>query len=141
MWEIDLADQITSFLLSILLGIILSVVFYTLESFRVAKRLGKVGVFVSDIFFFTVAGFVTFCFLIVRSNGEIRGYILLGELVGFWMFRLILSRFYIKILSFVISIIDSFLFRLRDMASRLLRKIYNIFKKTFKKLKIIRKKG
>lgn len=50
------------------------------------------SVFIGDMFFWIVSAFVTFIFLLSRTNGEIRGYVLISMLLGFVIWRITLSK-------------------------------------------------
>ena len=91
MWEISFADQTLTFLFSLLAGAALCLLYDLFRIFRLSRNTSKLGIFLEDILYFAIAGFLTFCFLIVRCSGEIRGYVLLGELLGFLICRCTLS--------------------------------------------------
>ena len=141
MWEISLADQIKSALQSLPLGIAPALVFFTVESFHTAFKSTKIRVFISDILFFIVAAFITFCFLLISSNGEIRGYILIGEGIGFFIFKALFSKYYIKFLSALIALVNSFFEGLAGAVRGLFEKIAERVQKSLEKLKNNRKKG
>ncbi len=141
MWEIDLADQITSFLLSIPLGFGLTLLFYTADSFRMAFRLSRLTVWFLDIFFFISAAIISFCFFILRSNGEIRGYILFGEFFGFIIFKLVFSNVYLKILSGALKLLGRVFSAIGSFLSATFGNLFEKLQKSFKNLKNIRKKG
>lgn len=91
MWEISFADQTLTFLLSIPAGAVLCLFYDIFRIIRLSRNTSAVGVFFQDIIYFSISAFFTFCFLIVRCSGEIRGYVLLGELLGFLICRCSLS--------------------------------------------------
>lgn len=101
MWEINITDQIITFGLSLCLGALLCVFYDIIRALRKAGFNSFTAVFFTDIIFWLFSAFVTFIFLIVRTNGEIRGYVLLSELLGFILFRISLSKLLFKMLSFI----------------------------------------
>lgn len=140
MWEINLASQVVSFLYAMLTGVFLSVFFDFFRAARKNKKFTKIAVFFQDIAFFMMATIVTFLLLIARSNGEIRAYILFGEALGFFLFRITLSVFFLRFLMLFIKVFGQ--------VSRIYRKIIELaadflcdsFKKiSFKLSKIIKK--
>ena len=141
MWEISLADQIISAIQSLPLGIALAILFFTFESFNIASKATKIRIFVSDIVFFIIAAFITFCFLLISSNGEIRGYILVGEGIGFLLFKAFFSKYYIKLLVAIITFIKGIFEGLVSAADRFFEKIAEWLRKSFKKVKNNKKKG
>ncbi len=94
---------------SLLLGCLLCFFYDILRGLRANVSHSDIAVFFEDIVFWAVAAFATFLFLLVRANGEIRGYVPFSSLLGFVACRLTLScvffrvtsvfiRFFIKIL-------------------------------------------
>lgn len=141
MWEIDLADQITTFLLSLPLGGFLSLLFYSGEVVRTIYGIKGFRLWISDILFFAFSGFITFCFLLSRSYGEIRGYIIFGIILGFWLFKTLLSGLYRKIFGGILRALKgakTFLFK---QIKQTMLKIFSKWQKSSKKLKDIEKKG
>ena len=92
MWEIAAVEQGRTLLYAFCWGAGLGV-FY--DFFRVLRRCGwnSIGATaISDVIFWVVSGFATFFLLLARENGELRLYVLLGELAGGVLFRLTVSR-------------------------------------------------
>ncbi len=74
------------------------------DVFRASRKAGfnsAILVFVTDILFWVLSAFATFIFLISRTNGEIRGYVLIGEFIGFALFKISLSRFVFWFFTFI----------------------------------------
>ena len=111
MWEIDLYDQITTFLLSLSLGAVFALVFYFGEAVRVANNISKIRIWINDISYFAVSAIITYCFLLSRSNGEIRGYIIVGIVLGWWLFKIVFSKHFVKFLTIIINGINKILVR------------------------------
>ena len=91
MWEVSVADQTVTFGIALLLGAGYCVFYDLVRAARLESRFGAVAVCVQDLFFWLACGLSTFCFLLARCNGVVRSYVLLGLLVGFALFRLLLS--------------------------------------------------
>ncbi len=104
MWEISVGDQLYTLLYSICLGIILCFCYDILRSLRRALKSGAIAIFFGDVFYFTVSAFAVFLFLLARTNGEIRGYVLVCALLGFILARITLSRLIVPPLSFLLSV-------------------------------------
>lgn len=101
MWEINLSDQATTFLLSIFLGVCFCLLFDFTRGMRVFGINSKVAVFFTDVIYFLLVSFVNFCFFLTRESGQIRGYVFVGEIIGFFLFRLTLSKIIMIIISFL----------------------------------------
>ncbi|MBE6782300.1 MAG: hypothetical protein E7540_06260 [Ruminococcaceae bacterium] len=98
MWEIDLQGQIYTLILSLVTGAVFCLVFDIYSFFRLRFKLKPSLVFLFDILSCAFLGFYDFCFFLSRSNGEIRGYVLLGQLLGFFICRVTVSKIFNLIL-------------------------------------------
>lgn len=92
MWEIFLREQSLTFVFAIVLGFFFCILFDLFSFIRCMKKTSNFMVMVSDLVFWLIVTFVTFLFLLSRTNGEVRGYVLAGELIGFVFWRLTVSR-------------------------------------------------
>ncbi len=101
MCEISNNNQITTFLLSICMGIIFCLSYDIIRAFRKIALNSIVAINICDILYWIIYAFATFVFFVARTNGEIRGFVLFGELLGFISFRVSLSRFIVRFLSFI----------------------------------------
>ena len=81
--NVESLTQIYTFLLSIALGAAVGVVYDMFRAFRRAIPCRKISVFFQDIVFWLIACFVFFCFLLIRCEGQIRFFALLGMFSGF----------------------------------------------------------
>ena len=82
MWEIDNYDQVITFLLSLVLGATFCAFYDVIRAVRRVCFNSFIAVNICDIVTWIIYAFVTFIFLISRTNGEIRSYVLFGELCG-----------------------------------------------------------
>ncbi len=101
MWEISIHNQILTFLWSVILGLASCFLYDIIRAVRKVYKWQNSIVFVCDILLWIMFAFVTFLFLISRTNGEIRSYVLLGELLGFVILRISVSRFLFKFFVFI----------------------------------------
>lgn len=103
MWEISVGDQTAGFLLSVLLGALFCGIYDIVRAIRKTTRYSFLSVFFSDIILWLFYALLTFIFLISQTNGEIRGYIIAGEFLGFIVYRFTFSKFLFKILCFIFT--------------------------------------
>ena len=101
MWEINLTDQATTFLLSLLLGGIFCLIFDLTRGIRLFCLNSKFAVFFTDIIYFLVVSFINFCFFLTRESGQVRGYVFIGEIIGFFVFRLSVSKLIMFLITYV----------------------------------------
>lgn len=97
MWEINSNSQILTFIFSIFLGFFLGVFYDFLRSIRFVMKRKKLFIFVTDLFFSLLYSISVFCFALQFANGFIRGYYLVGSLLGFILNFITVSQFTLKI--------------------------------------------
>ena len=139
MWEINNSLQLLSFIRSLILGVLLCVLYDFIKSLRLTADFSAITIFFQDIIYSVIASFITFIFLLSVTNGEMRGYVILGILAGFIISRFTLSRLFFKFLKLVFGgikrlfeVISKWFYRKFD---QLTEKMIKIFKKTLKTVK------
>lgn len=151
MWEIDLNGQTQTFIYSLCLGALLCLFYDIIRAIRKVWQKSAAAVFFEDLFFWIISAFATFIFLIARTSGEIRGYVLVCELVGFVLCRLTFSRVFFflivhffaflgKIIAFVNNGINVFYTKTELGVLIILGKIYVFVKYLLKSVKKLLKK-
>jgi spore cortex biosynthesis protein YabQ len=134
MWEITVKSQILTFFYAVTLGIILSVLFDFFRTIRISYKHNNIFVFIEDIIFFLISTFLTFMYLMARCNGEFRTYVISAILIGFFIYRITLS----KIVLPTSVIITKFFIRLFGKIFLLFQKSVSLTVKNTKKLLKIR---
>lgn len=109
MGYIDVAFQTYTFLFSVALGALLCLLYDLLKALHLTCIKNVVAVFITDILFFIFAAMATYCFLILTSKGQVRMFVISGIALGFFTFRLTLSRFTVLMLVKVIEFFRSIL--------------------------------
>lgn len=128
-------DQITAFLLSLLLGAVLCTLY---DFIRVLHKLflkGFAEVFVTDVLFWLFSAIVSFCFLIIFCKGYVRGYIIFGEAVGFCACRLTLSKPVYSVFFKIAYAFSQLITRVSKFISNAFDRFEKIFQKCQKALK------
>ncbi len=105
MWEISNSDQILTVLYSIVMGFGACMFYDIFRAYRAASECSKISVFFQDIVFWITEAFCFFLFFFVRTNGEIRGYVLLISAAAFFVCRVTLSVVLFKILKRITALI------------------------------------
>lgn len=101
MWDTTITLQPKIFLYSIILGILISIYFDLFKSVRQLCDFSELQVFFQDIAFFLVVTPCVFMFLQSFTYGELRGFVFIGLILGFLMWRFTLSRYFVYLLVFV----------------------------------------
>ncbi len=129
MWEINNKLQIISLLESFALGVFFCVLYDFFKAYRLAANPKKNIVFIQDIVYFIICAPVTFCFLLSVTNGEIRGYVFVIAVLGFFMTRLTLSRLLLIILVAFFRLILRFSKALKDLTEKISKAFYSLFER------------
>lgn len=146
MWEINVCNQFLTFVYSLILGGLLCFSYDFIRAIRKSGFNYFIAVFFTDIIFWIISAFVTFIFLISRTNGEIRGYVIFGELVGFILFRITISKFIfyfftvifkliIKCHSKIVIIFDAIYKKTADIFSKIWALMVKFLKSALKSIK------
>jgi len=85
-------EQVTTFALSIAVGLLGGFFYDLYRVIRGLLRLKKTGTFVGDIFFFLVLTVVMFIIFMFINYAEVRFYVILGTLLGTLLYFRFLTR-------------------------------------------------
>ena len=119
--NVESLTQIYTFLLSIALGAAVGVVYDMFRAFRRAIPCRKISVFFQDVIFWLIACIVFFCFSLIRCEGQIRFFALLGMFSGFALWVMTVGKYAHKLPAKAIHK----LYRLAKSAARFIGKILN----------------
>ena len=90
-------NEIYIFLLFILTGMSIGILF---DIFRILRKSFKTIDFITyiqDFLFWLLAGAILLYSIFSFNNGELRGYIFIGVILGIILYMLILSKYFVKI--------------------------------------------
>lgn len=132
---INSSKDIISFFISFFVGIVLSIIYDIIKTFRLVNKSKKYSIFVQDIFFSLIASIITYTLLFVRSQGEIRWFILISEFSGFIIFKLYLSNKFININKKIFSFIkNKIIFPLKNIFNKFINFLNKKLDKIFVKI-------
>ena len=100
------AEQVYIFLGTILVGAIMGVIF---DFFRALRRNGNtrnIVVYIQDIVFWLIVAVIIITSSFILNNGDLRGYMLIGYLLGSFLYMLILSNYIKGFFVFIMNIIS-----------------------------------
>ena len=137
MWEISNNLQFFSFWFSIIVGVIFCVGYDILRALRKVKHLTDLTVFFQDVLYFIFIGFITFFVLMIFANGEIRGYIIFGIVLGFAACFLTFSKIMLKFLILCFGFIYEVNLKVVNFFNRLIDKLREFLIKNIKKCALL----
>ncbi len=135
MGYIDVTQQILTFALSVLFGVVLCFMYDIVRALHRVVLKGFLEVLICDILFWLTSAILTFCYLLIRCNGMVRGYVLFGETVGAIFTHYTFSRVWLAIL---LKIFGTLAWIKRTLASIFIKvslPLKKILKKIIKTLK------
>ncbi len=140
MYTVDQSEQMLIFLASLGVGFLLGILYDFLRAVRLSFTRGKIAVVIFDlIYFFSVALF-SYIFILAANKGEVRSYIIIGELLGAVFYYFSFGIAVIKITDRFVSLLKNFYAFIFKIISFPFRLIKRLFSKVFNKLKTFFKK-
>lgn len=134
MWEISILNQWSTFVYSLVLGCLLCFVYDLFKIDRLIFKRSIVFIFFEDILFWIISGFLVFSFLIIYTNGQVRVFVLVGALLGFFVYKITVSKFIMYVITPIKKLIKFISCNYNRAISKLSTHIDNIFKKLKKSI-------
>ncbi|MEW8973598.1 MAG: spore cortex biosynthesis protein YabQ [Tissierellaceae bacterium] len=134
MLEINLIDEFYIFLFAINYGLILGVIYDLYRVFRHYSKPKKVLSTIEDFILWLIVTSVFFIFLVNNTDGVIRGYIIVGFLIGYIFYSKIISRYNFPLLIRVFKLILSVFSEIIKIILYPSKKIMNYGGKRIKKV-------
>lgn len=124
--NLSLSFQLQGFVISIVTGLLLGAYYDIFRIFRTVFQSESRAVFFQDLFYMLSAAFITFLLSLGVNYGEVRFYILAGEMIGWCLYYLTVGMVTIRVFQFVSKILHKFLINpIRKISVRI---FYFIFK-------------
>lgn len=143
-----MALQTRIFLLSIGLGFSLGILYDIFYITRLTITKSKYAIYIQDFVYLLSCSFITFIFILALSSGVVRGYILIGEFLGWLIYYLSTGYFVVSFATRAVNFIKTTFKKMYELILRpfkwIAHKIYKISKRSKlfvqKKCKKINKK-
>ena len=151
MYSVPQSEQLSIFLASLGAGFLLGILYDVLRALRLSITLSKVAIVIFDLLYFFLFGLFSFLFILALNKGEIRSYIIAGELIGALFYYVSFGIVAIKFTDLFVKTLRRFyaiIFRLISAPFRFIKRIFSylrikinkLFKKTEKNSQKMRKK-
>lgn len=106
---ITIQEQTIIFFQSCILGVFLGLFYDFFRILRMAIKTHTAVVFIEDVCYFAIVAISSFAFIMVSNDGILRGFLLIGELVGILLYFSTLSILLLKIAHIIIKVIKTVL--------------------------------
>lgn len=115
-------NQVYVFLWSIVTGGLLALIF---DFFRAARKCGKDNLLIvclQDVLYLIIAAFVIIMSSFVTNDGDLRGYMFFGYLLGVIFYLLLFSRIILNVLSGIFRMLHNIVEAISDLLKKLISK-------------------
>lgn len=126
--NVDTINQAYLFLIFILNGILIGIVFDIFRILRKSFNTPNFVTYIEDTLFWVISAVIVMYSLFVFNNGQFRAYIFVGILLGIVMYMLFFSKFIIRISVKVIEVIKSIVMFVFRIISYPIKVVYKLFK-------------
>lgn len=103
-------NQVYVFLIFIMNGLLIGLLFDTFRTIRKSFKTSNIITDFQDIIFWLLTGLLILYSLFKFVNGELRGYIFIGLILGYILYLLIFSSIYMKISLIIINLLKTVLY-------------------------------
>lgn len=130
MFDFNIGDEVYIFMISIANGLLIGLIYDLNRIMRVSSKSKGIRLMLEDFLFWLITGYIFFMFLYRNTDGVVRGFIVAGFLIGFFIYLKSISKYSFKLLNKIFRLILG-----------LINEIINLILFPFRKAKIfIRRK-
>lgn len=137
MLEINLIDEFYIFLFAINYGLIIGVIYDLYRVFRHYSKPRKILSIVEDLILWLIITLVFFMFLVKNTDGIIRGFVIVGFLIGCIFYLKVISKYNFPLLMKIFKLILSVISEIMGLILYPFRKFYSLSKNRLKKILIL----
>ena len=122
-------EQIHSFFIFILLGMLISIIF---DIFRILRKTFKtldIITYIEDTIFWIITVLIIIFFIFYFNNGELRLYLFISMLIGIIIYMLFISKYFISVNVFIINFIKKLINKILHIFLKPIKLFYYIIKK------------
>ncbi len=141
LYGLSLATQTKNFLLSLGFGFIMGIFYDLFRIVRISISKGKIATVISDILYCIFLCFSLMLFCLTVNEGEIRLYLLLGSLAGFFVYYFSLGVIIFSFSEKLISVVKKIIKSVFNVLSYPFKFVFGKLRKLFNNLSIKRRKN
>lgn len=115
-------NQTYVFLWSLFVGVILAVIF---DFFRILRRKGNTPnymVYIQDIIYWIIITFIIIMSAFITNDGELRGYMFIGYILGAIVYIVTISRYILKFVNKVLDLVENIFNQIKEIIHKILKK-------------------
>ncbi len=121
-------NQLYIFLIYIASGMVIGIFFDMFRVLRKSMKTSNLITYIEDTIFWIIVGLFLIWEIFTISYGELRSYIFIGLFIGFVIYMLSVSKYFIKINVKIMTYVKKIILKILNI----LKNIYNFLLKIFK---------
>lgn len=125
---VSVSNQAYIFLSCVLGGMIIAFIYDIFRIRRKAVKASNIIVYLEDLIYWILVALVLFGVVYLSNEGEIRGYLLIGVILGIIIYIFLLSKIIMAIFMFIIGIIYRFAMIVFNILFFPIKILYKIFR-------------
>lgn len=125
----SLSNQAYVFLCAFLGGMFIAFIYDIFRIRRKAIKTINLLVYIEDLFFWILVSLIMFAVVYYSNEGEVRGYIFLGAILGIIIYLLVFSSIVIRFSIFILNILSRIIKTIVSILVWPFKLLYRIFKR------------
>lgn len=101
---LSVSDQVIVFLWTTVCGMAVAFIYDLFRIFRKAVKTGDLLTFIQDVLYWIIAAVIMFITIFFSNDGELRGFLFLGALIGVVLYALLFSHIIMSSSLFIIRV-------------------------------------
>lgn len=102
---LSVGNQAYVFLCCVLGGMIIAFIYDVFRIRRKAIKTNNLIVYFEDFVYWILVALVLFAVVYISNDGELRGYLIIGDFIGIILYSLLLSRIIMTVFLFIINLV------------------------------------
>ncbi len=141
MYSVPQGRQLTIFICAIGAGFLLGILYDVMRTLRLSFTKSKAALILFDTVYFLLCGIISFLFILATNKGEVRFYILGGEIIGWLFYYFSFGIVAVRVTDIIVKLLDKTKSILIRVIIAPLRLIYGFFNRINKKLHVFFEKS
>ncbi len=140
MYNVHQSEQTVIFLTSLGVGFLLGILYDVFRAIRLSLTKSRTATIIFDTLYFFTFGFLSYVFILALNKGEIRSYIVIGEIIGALFYYFSFGIVAVKLTDKFVIIVKRIKKLVFTVISFPIKLLHRLFYKAFLKIKEIFKK-
>lgn len=137
MLGVRIIDEFYIFLIAINYGLIIGGIYDFYRVFRHFSKQRKLLAALEDLFFWIITALIIFIFLVNKTDGIIRGFVVLGFLIGYAFYMKVISKYSYALLKKIFELILGLISEIISLITYPFRKLFGTIGKRINKVGMI----